>query len=138
MQKGPNNLENNMKQKEMNFTLEIDQNNRTILVKATCQLSQDIRKEILSAIAKKLKQYDYSRALIDLTETSFDYHIPRTGASELVAFMLSLGIPSHAKLAFIYSEAESHRKHYENVSQNAGYNVCYFKKINEAKAWLNE
>ena len=122
----------------MNFTLENDQNDQIIKVKATCQLSQDIRKEILLAIAGKLKEYDYSRALIDLTETSFDYHVPKTGASELVAFMQSLGIPSHAKLALIYSEAESHRKHYENVSQNAGYNVRYFKNLNEAKAWLKE
>ncbi len=122
----------------MNFTLENDQNDQTIKVKATCQLSQDIRKEILLAIAGKLKEYDFSRALIDLTETSFDYHVPKTGASELVAFMQSLGIPTHAKLALIYSEAESHRKHYENVSQNAGYNVRYFKNLDEAKAWLKE
>ena len=127
-----------MKQEEMNFTLEIDQNEHMIKVKATCQLSQDIRKKILLAIASKLKKYDYSRALIDLTDTSFDYQVPSTGASELVAYMLSIGIPSHAKLAFIYSEAESHRKHYENVSQNAGYNVRYFKKLNDAKECLKE
>ena len=127
-----------MKQEEMNFTLENDQNDHTIRVKATCQLNQVIRKEILLAIASKLKELDYSRALIDLTETSFDYYVPTTGASELVAYMLSIGIPSQAKLAFIYSEAESHRKHYENVSQNAGYNVRYFKKLNDAKAWLQD
>ena len=127
-----------MKQEKMNFTLENDQKDHTIRVKATCQLNQVIRKEILLAIASKLKELDYSRALIDLTETSFDYYVPTTGASELVAYMLSIGIPSHAKLAFIYSEAESHRKHYENVSQNAGYNVRYFKKINDAKAWLQD
>lgn len=127
-----------MKQEEMNFTLENDQKDHTIRVKATCQLNQVIRKEILLAIASKLKELDYSRALIDLTETSFDYYVPTTGASELVAYMLSIGIPSHAKLAFIYSEAESHRKHYENVSQNAGYNVRYFKKLNDAKAWLQD
>ena len=127
-----------MKQEKMNFTLENDQKDHTIRVKATCQLNQVIRKEILLAIASKLKELDYSRALIDLTETSFDYYVPTTGASELVAYMLSIGIPSHAKLAFIYSEAESHRKHYENVSQNAGYNVRYFKKLNDAKAWLQD
>jgi len=127
-----------MKQVKMNFTLENDQKDHTIRVKATCQLNQVIRKEILLAIASKLKELDYSRALIDLTETSFDYYVPTTGASELVAYMLSIGIPSHAKLAFIYSEAESHRKHYENVSQNAGYNVRYFKKLNDAKAWLQD
>jgi len=127
-----------MKQEEMNFTIENDQNDQTIKVKATCQLNQVIRKEILLAIASKLKELDYSRALIDLTETSFDYYVPTTGASELVAYMLSIGIPSHAKLAFIYSEAESHRKHYENVSQNAGYNVRYFKNLNDAEAWLKD
>jgi len=127
-----------MKQEEMNFTIENDQNDQTIKVKATCQLNQVIRKEILLAIASKLKELDYSRALIDLTETSFDYYVPTTGASELVAYMLSIGIPSHAKLAFIYSEAESHRKHYENVSQNAGYNVRYYRNLNDAKAWLEE
>jgi len=127
-----------MKQKEMNFTLEIDQNFHMVKVRATCQLSQDIRKKILLAIASKLKKYDYSRALIDLTETSFDYQVPSTGASELVAYMLSIGIPSRAKLAFIYSEAESHRKHYENVSQNAGYNVRYYRNLNDAKTWLEE
>jgi hypothetical protein len=37
-----------MKQKEMNFTLEIDQNDRTIKVKATCQLSQDKKKNTFS------------------------------------------------------------------------------------------
>ena len=127
-----------MEQEEMNFTLEINQDDRTIKVKATCQLNLDIRKKILLAIASKLKEYDYSRALIDLTDTSFDYQVPSTGASELVAYMLSIGIPSHAKLALIYSEAESHRKLYENVSQNAGYNLRYFKKLNDAKAWLKE
>ena len=83
-----------------------------------------------------LKKYDYSRAIIDLTETEFDYHIPTTGASELTAYMKIIDIPLQAKLAFIYSEAEPHRKHYEQVCQKDGYNVRYFKNLNDALEWL--
>jgi len=120
----------------MDYTLEIDHNGQTVKIKATGKLSQHARKNILLDITEQLKKYDYSKALIDLTETSFDYSVPMTGALELTAFMQAIGIPSQAKLALVYLEAEPHRKYYENASQDAGYNVRYFKNVSDAVAWL--
>lgn len=122
----------------MDFSLEIDHNDHTVKIKAACKLSQPIRKKILLKIADQLKKYDYSKALIDLAESSFDYNTPMTGALELTAFMETIGIPGHAKIAIIYSEAEAHRKYYEKASQDAGYNVLYFKNLNDAMAWLKK
>lgn len=120
----------------MDYTLEIDQKNQTLLIRATCELNQEIRKSILQDIARQLKKNDFSRALIDLRETTFDYHTPMTGAAELTAYMKVLNIPAQTKLAFLYTEAGPHRKHYEQVSQQAGYNVRYFKTLNDALTWL--
>lgn len=120
----------------MGYKLEIDSKNQLIKIVATCELNQKIRKMILGDIAVNLKNYNYSRAMIDLTETEFDYHVPTTGASDLIAYMKIIRIPPQAKLAFIYSEAEPHRKHYEQVCQKEGYNVRYFRKLNDALEWL--
>jgi len=61
-----------------------------------------------------------------------------SGALELTNFMRSIAIKPHVKLAFIYSEAESHRKYFENVAQFNGFNIQYFKSYNEAAAWLKQ
>jgi len=120
----------------MDHTLEIDSKNQIIRITATCELNQKIRKQILKDIAEMLKKYGYARALIDLTGTEFDYHVPGTGAAELTAYMGTLGLPPQTKLAFTYAEAEPHRKHYQQVCQREGYNVLYFKSVNEALGWL--
>ena len=58
------------------------------------------------------------------------------GALDQTNFMRSIGIQPHVKLAFIYSEAENHRKYFENVAQSDGFNIQYFKTLTEAEAWL--
>ena len=61
-----------------------------------------------------------------------------TGAIDLANDMRTLGILPHIKFAFIYSEAESHRKYFEKVAQFDGFNLKYFKSLNEATSWLKK
>jgi len=120
----------------MNYDIEIDSKNKIIKVKATCLLNQDVRKEILLAVAGQLGISYFSRVIIDLTESTFNPDEMMVGAIELTNFMRSIGIKSHVKFAFIYSEAESHRKYFENVAQLDGFNLRYFRSFNEALEWL--
>lgn len=96
---------------------------------------REYKKEYAVRDSQAAKKYDYSTTLYKLTETSFDYHVPMTGASELTAYMKITCIPSHTKSAFIYTEAGPDRKHYEKVSRKAGHNVRYFKSINHVMTW---
>ncbi len=120
----------------MNFDLEIDSKNQTIKVKVTCLLDQDIRKKILSAVACQLGISEFNRVLIDLTKSTFNPAEPMVGAMDLTTYMRSIGIKPDVKFAFIYSEAESHRKYFEKVAQSDGFNIQYFKSLNAATAWL--
>jgi hypothetical protein len=120
----------------MNYDLELDSKNQTIKAKVTCLLNQDIRKEILLAVANQIGITGFSRVAIDLTESTFNLDEPMVGAFELTNFMRSLGIKPHVKFAFIYSDAESHRKYFENIAQFDGYNLQYFKSHSTATTWL--
>ncbi len=53
---------------------------------------------------------------------------PMAGALELTNYMRGISIKLNVKFAFIYSEAESHRKYFESVAQTDGFNLKYFKK----------
>lgn len=120
----------------MNFHIEPDQNNQIIQVKVTCLLNQGIRKEILLAIADQLKASEISRVIIDLTESTFNQKEEMVGALDLVNYMRSIGIQPHVKLAFIYSDAERHRKYFEDVAQLDGFNIRYFKTHSQVEEWL--
>jgi len=110
----------------MNYDIELDSKNQTIKVKVTCLLNQDIRKEILLAVASQIGISVFPRVLIDLTESTFNPDESMVGAMDLTNFMRSIDIMPHVKFAFIYSEAESHRKYFENVAQYGGFNLQYF------------
>lgn len=120
----------------MSYDIEIDSNNKIIKVNVTGLLNQDVRKEILLALAIQLEVINFSRVIIDVTESTFNPAEPILGALELTNFMRSIGIKSHVKIAFIYSEAENHRKYFENVAQLDGFNLKYFKNLDEASEWL--
>lgn len=122
----------------MNYDLELDSKNNIVKAKVHCLLNQDIRKEILLAITSQLEISNYSKVIIDLTHSTFNPAESMVGALDLTNYMRSIGMKPHVKLAFIYSEAESHRKYFENVAQAIGFNLQYFKSFNEATAWLNE
>lgn len=122
----------------MNYALELDSKYKTIKVKVTCLLNQNVRKEILLAVASQLEVSGFSKVIIDLTESTFNPAEPMVGALDLTNYIRSIGIKAHVKFAFIYSEAESHRKYFENVAQLGGFNIKYFKSLNEATTWLKE
>ena len=125
-------------EKYMDYNIELNSKDETIEVNASCLLNQDIRKKILLAVARRLKTSDFSKVLIDLTESTFNPSEMMTGALELTDYLRSIGIKPHVKFAFIYSDAESHRKYFENVAQSFGFNIQYFKSRKEAEAWLNQ
>lgn len=120
----------------MNYDLEIDQEQQTISVHVHCLLDQEIRKEILLVIASQVNLTHFSRVIIDLTKSSFNPAEPITGALDLTSFMRAIGIPPHVKLAFLYADSERHRKYFENAAQCDGFNLRYFKNLDEAMAWL--
>ncbi|MFC1523904.1 hypothetical protein ACFL6N_03855 [Thermodesulfobacteriota bacterium] len=101
-------------------------------------LSEEIRKEILMNAAGALSVAGYNRLLIDLVDTEFKANEPVTGALTLVTYMRKIGFPPMTRMAFIYSDAESHRKYFENVAQADGFHLKYFKNRDEAIEWLCE
>ena len=122
----------------MNYDIELDSKNKTIKIKVTCLLNQDVRKEILLTVASQLGIRGFSKVIIDLTGSTFNPDEPMVGALDLTIYMRNIGIKPHVKFAFIYSEAENHRKYFENVAQSNGFNIRYFTSLNEATTWLNQ
>lgn len=131
-------MDREREENEMKYDLELDSKCKTVKVKVTCLLNQEVRKEILLAVVSQLGLVNFSKVLIDLRESRFDPNEPMAGAFELTNFMRSVGIKPHVKFAFIYSEAERHRKYFENVAQCDGLNFKYFKSVHDAKVWLDQ
>lgn len=122
----------------MEYHLEVDSENKRVKVTVLCLLNQGLRKEILLAVANQLRANDYSRALIDVTAAIFNPDESMVGALDLTSFMHSIGISPQVKLAFVYADAEEHRKYFESVSQLDGFTLRYFTSADEAAAWLRE
>ena len=100
----------------MDFTTKIDHEDKLIKIVATCLLDQDIRKSILYSIVLEIKNSKYNKVLIDLTKASFKKDEPTAGALALTRFMNSIGMPPRARLAFVFLEAELHRKYFEEIA----------------------
>jgi hypothetical protein len=91
----------------------------------------------LTAVADQLEKTDFSKVLIDLTESTFDPAEKMTGALDLLNFMRSLGIKPEVKLAFTYSDGEHYRKYFEQLAREFdGRNLKYFKSLDNAHEWL--
>ena len=122
----------------MDYKIKVNEEDRRLEVKVTCLLNQEIRKEILNKVSTQLKVNNFYRVLIDLIDSQFNLDQPMVGALELSNYMKTIGIPANAKFAFVYSEAEAHRKYFENVAQICGFNIRYFKSLDQALTWLME
>ena len=122
----------------MNYKLYFDEEDKIVRVKADCLLDNSIRKDILREIALHLKSKKYSKAIIDLTESKFDLSEPIEGSVELTIHLSDLGMSPDAKLAFVYVDAETHRKTFEKISQKIGYQLRYFKTVDDAHNWLKD
>ena len=120
----------------MNFTVEIDHEQRLIKVHATGLLNQRIRKEILLSVSSHQQISRYPKVLIDLTEAAFDPAEPMVGALELTSYLRTIGIGPQVRLAFLYQDAEEHRKYFERVAASEGYSICYCRSLSEAMDWL--
>ena len=125
-----------LKAKQMNFDLHIDSKSQSVLVKVAGLLDQGVRKEILLSIASLLRMHNLSSVIVDLTESAFDPAEPMVGALDLAKYMKAMGIRPDVKFAFIYSEADEHRRYFETVAQSEGFNLKYFKNLDDANAWL--
>jgi len=121
----------------MDYTIDKDSDNRRINVKVTCILDQKIRKKILEEVVNVLNISGYQLVQLDLSESTFKNDEQMIGSLELTTHMKEIGICSQTKFAFIYSEAESHRKYFEDVANLAGFNIRYFKDKQSAGKWLN-
>lgn len=121
----------------MNFKLDLDIQNKIVMVEVGGLLDNQIRKEILSAIAAQMKSNNYNKAIVDLRRSSFDLSEPIEGSVRLTMHMSDVGLSPDAKLAFIYLDAETHRKTFEKISQKIGYQLRYFKDIDDAYIWLS-
>lgn len=122
----------------MDYSICNDSDKQIINIKVTCLLNQDIRKKILAEIVHLVYSSGFQRVLIDLTESSFNEDEPMTGALELTTHMMTIGISPQTKIAFIFSEAEYHRKYFESVASTTGFNLRYFRDQDAARNWLNQ
>ncbi len=101
-------------------------------------LTQALRKEILAVVATQLKVRQVTRVMIDLTRADFNPKEPMVGAWELVNYMKTLGIDETVRFAFLYDDAEEHRKYFENLAQMDGLNLRYFRDYIDAHVWLHD
>ena len=122
----------------MAFTITHIEDLEIIEVSVEGKLSQDLRKEILLASVNELKKANYKRLFIDLSQTLFDTETPLTGALTLITYIRSLGLPPQAKMAFLYSDSETHRRFFESVAQSEGYQLRYFCNGSQTIEWLYE
>lgn len=120
----------------MNYKIELDPTNKIIKVNIFCELSQNIRKQILLSVVEQIDLTGFKKILIDTRRSKFDQDELMTGAVDLTNFFKTIGISPKVKFAFIYSEAERHRKYFENIAQLGGFNLRYFRAVGEALEWL--
>lgn len=121
----------------MSFRYEID-SDKTMKVDVEGQLDNNIRMQILRAIADESKAGNCSAAIIDLRQSTFNPSEPIEGAVKLAMHMSDLGISPDTKLALVYEGAEVHRATFEKVTQKIGYRLRYFRNPDDAFEWLND
>lgn len=122
----------------MSYELYADEKAQIVRVKARGLLDNAIRKEILGEIAIELRSKGYAKALIDLTETAFDSSEPIEGSVALTMHLSDVGMSPAAKLAFVSVGAETQRQTFERISRKIGYQLQYFRTLEEACRWLAE
>jgi hypothetical protein len=101
-------------------------------------LTQEIRKNILIDSTAFLAQTGYKRLLIDVVNSVFSPGEPMTGALTLINYMKQLGFPTGTRIAFLYRDAETHRKFFESMAQMEGFSLKYFQERDAAIDWLCE
>ena len=121
----------------MNFKVDLDTQKKMVKVEVDGPLDNAIRKKILSSIAAQMKSNNFNRAIVDLRRSHFNLSEPMKGSVELTMYLSDIGMSPDAKLAFIYDDAETHRKTFEKISQKIGYQLRYFKDIDDAYNWLS-
>lgn len=122
----------------MKYKLCLDEKDKIVRVKANCLLDNSIRRDILCDIAIHMKSNNYAKAIVDLTESTFNLSEPIEGSVELILHLSDIGMCPDAKLAFIYVDAEQQRKTFEKISQKIGYQLRYFRNIDDAYNWLRD
>lgn len=122
----------------MYYTFEIDKEAKLIRIRATCLLTQEIRKQILLTAANQIQIHGFSKVLIDVTESTFQPDESMINALDLVNYLRFLGIPLFARLALICVDLGEHRKYFESVAQSDGVNLRYFKDEKSGLAWLEQ
>ena len=122
----------------MGYTVSRLAEQEIVEVTVTGALDPEIRKEILARSSDALRYAAYHRLLIDVLESEFDPDEAMSNALPLVGILRSLEFPPQARIAFLYREAEEHRKFFEQAAQSGGFNLRYFRDRGEALAWLGE
>lgn len=120
----------------MNFTVKVDQERQILKVDAHCQLNQEIRKEILLIVASRLQIHGLSKVLIDVRQAVFNPTESMINALDLINYMQNIGIKPDVKLAFVYADAEDHRKYFEKMATSEGLKLHYFRDYERALTWL--
>lgn len=120
----------------MSYKLTLDSKDKIVNVSVDCLLDNSIRMEILNEVSNQFNLNNYTRAIIDLRESRFNPSEPIKGAVDLTIYLNKIRMNQDAKLAFIYVDAETHRKTFEQISQKFRYQVRYFKSIDEAYSWF--
>ncbi|PLY04866.1 MAG: hypothetical protein C0622_02155 [Desulfuromonas sp.] len=120
----------------MSYELRIEEEDRLVSVTATCLLNNNIRRNILDDINAVFHEKNYAKALIDLREAVFDPAEPIVGAVDLTIHLNRIRMKFDSKLAFVYTDAEEHRKSFEIIANKFNYRVQYFKKLEDARSWL--
>lgn len=120
----------------MGYQLTFDNTGSFVKVEVTGNLDNDLRKAILKDIDSAMKTHDCPRALIDLRQAVFNPTEPMDGAVELTMYMSSIHMKLDSKLAFVYVDAEDHRKTFEKFSRKFGYQLRYFRDPHAAQLWL--
>lgn len=122
----------------MGYTLDLEKTDEIIRVTVDGLLNNSIRVDILSEINNQFKLNNYHKAIVDLRGSEFNPSEPIEGAIDLTIHLNRIKMRFDTKLAFIYIDAEKHRKQFQKLAQQFSYNLQYFKNIEDAYSWLNE
>ena len=118
----------------MEYKIEIDNKNKMIILKSVGVSEYNTIKQIINDAAAEFKKTGHKKFFCDVKNNALD--ISKEEAANITGLMKIAGIDSSIKIAILYKLSEKHRKSFQELALNSGFNLKYFKEKNKALKWL--
>jgi len=120
----------------MNYEIKVKSETGTIHVKINCVLDQEMRARIILGVLNQMSLAGSRKIMVDVTEAAIDDSEPMSNMHDVLDYMMKLGLSPDMRIAFVYSNSETHRMYFQTISHMEGYAIRYFKDIEEASKWM--